>query len=98
MAVYVVAQGRVENPELLARYVEKAVPTIGAHGGRIVAFDETPDVVEGTVDHPRTVIVEFPTRAAFRAWYDSPQYQAILPSRLEAAPGTLIVANGLEAR
>jgi uncharacterized protein (DUF1330 family) len=50
------------------------------------------------VDLPRTVIVEFQTREAFRAWYDSPEYQAILPMRLEAAPGTLIVANGLEAR
>ncbi len=98
MAVYVVAQGRVENPEVLARYVEKAIPTIGAHGGRIVAFDETPEVVEGTVDCPRTVIVEFPTQEAFRAWYDSPEYQTILPMRLEAAPGTLIVANGLGAK
>lgn len=98
MAVYVVAQGRIENPAVLAQYVEKAIPTIGAHGGRIVAFDETPDVVEGTVDFPRTVIVEFPTREAFRAWYDSPEYQAILPMRLGAAPGTLIVANGLGGR
>jgi uncharacterized protein (DUF1330 family) len=98
MAVYVVAQGRIENPEALARYVEQAIPTIGAHGGRIVAFDETPEVIEGAVDLPRTVIVEFQTREAFRAWYDSPEYQAILPMRLEAAPGTLIVANGLEAR
>ena len=98
MAVYVVAQGRIENPEVLAQYVEKASPTIGAHGGRILAFDETPDVVEGSVDFPRTVIVEFPTREAFRAWYDSPEYQAILPMRLDAAPGTLIVANGLGAR
>ena len=98
MAVYVVAQGRIENPEVLAQYVAKAIPTIGAHGGRIVAFDETPEVVEGTVGYPRTVIVEFPTREAFRAWYDSPEYQAILPMRLDAAPGTLIVANGLEER
>ena len=98
MAVYVVAQGRIENPEVLGQYVEKAIPTIGAHGGRIVAFDETPEVVEGTVDFPRTVIVEFPTREAFRAWYHSPEYQAILPMRLDAAPGTLIVANGLGER
>ncbi len=98
MAVYVVAQGRIENPEVLARYVERAIPTISAHGGRIVAFDETPEVIEGAVDLPRTVIVEFPTREACRAWYDSPEYQAILPMRLESAPGTLIVANGLEAR
>ncbi len=98
MPVYVVAQGRIENRELLDAYVAQALPTIGAHGGRVVAFDETPEVVEGTVEFPRTVIVEFATREAFRAWYDSPEYQAILPQRFEAAPGTLIVAQGLEKR
>lgn len=97
MSVYVVAQGRIENREQLDEYVAQALPTIRAHGGRVVAFDETPEVVEGNVDYPRTVIVEFATREAFRAWYDSPEYQAILPQRFEAAPGTLIVAQGLEA-
>jgi uncharacterized protein (DUF1330 family) len=94
MSVYVVAQGKVENRKLLDEYVEKAIPTIGAHGGRILAFDETPEIVEGTVELPRTVILEFPSREGFLAWYDSPEYQAILPTRLAAMPGTLIVANG----
>ena len=97
MSVYVVAQGKVENREQLDRYVEKAIPTISAHGGRIVAFDEQPAVIEGSVEFPRTVIVEFETHEAFRAWYDSADYQAILPARLDAMPGTLIVAKGLSS-
>ena len=95
MSVYVVAQGRIENRDMLNQYVETAIPTITAHGGRIVAFDETPEVVEGAVDFPRTVIVEFPNRVAFRDWYDSDEYQAILPIRFESMPGTLIVVKGL---
>ena len=94
MSVYVVAQGRIENRDMLNQYVEKAIPTITAHGGRIVAFDETPEVVEGAVDFPRSVIIEFPNRAAFRDWYDSDEYQAILPIRFESMPGTLIVVKG----
>jgi uncharacterized protein (DUF1330 family) len=35
------------------------------------------------------------TTRAFRAWYDSDAYQAILPLRLESTPGTLIVVNAL---
>ena len=95
MSVYVVAQGRVENREKLDEYVEQAIPTIASHRGRIVAFDEAPQVIEGTVDFPRTVILEFPTREAFRSWYESAEYQAILPIRLNAMPGTLIVAEGV---
>ncbi len=94
MSVFVVAQGRIEDRGKLDEYVGKALPTIQAHGGRVVAFDETPEVVEGEVAHPRTVILEFESREAFRGWYDSPDYQAILPLRLESAPGTLVVANG----
>ncbi len=95
MPVYVVAQGRIENREMLNEYVAKAIPTIQAAGGRVLGFDESPGVVEGEVEHPRTVILEFPSREAFRAWYDSDGYQAILPLRLESTPGTLIVVEGV---
>jgi uncharacterized protein (DUF1330 family) len=94
MSVYVIVQGKVENRALLAQYVAKAGPSIKSHEGRTISFDEEPEVVEGKVEHPRTVIVEFPSMAAFRAWYDSPEYQEVLPLRLKAAPGTLIVAKG----
>ena len=40
MSVYVVAQGRIEKPDMLARYVAQALPTIAAHGGRVVAFED----------------------------------------------------------
>jgi uncharacterized protein (DUF1330 family) len=95
MSVYVVAQGRTEDPEMLGRYVAKVIPTISGAGGRILGFDESPEVVEGEVGYPRTVILEFETKEAFSAWYDSPEYQEILPLRLESTPGTLIVVNGL---
>ena len=84
MAVYVIVQGKVENQELLDQYVAKAGPAIKSHQGRTLTFDEEPEVVEGTIENPRTVIVEFPSMTAFRAWYDSPEYQEILPLRLKA--------------
>jgi len=97
MPVYAIAQGRIENREMLNEYAAKVIPTLQSGGGRILGFDEEPEVVEGQVEHPRTVILEFPSREAFRAWYDSADYQAILPLRLGSTPGTLIVVNGLPA-
>ena len=61
---------------------------------KILAFDLEPEIVEGPVTHPRTVLLEFPSREAFRAWYDSPEYQAVLPLRLQSVAGTLVVAEG----
>lgn len=92
--MYVIAQGRVEDHQTIDEYVSTAIPTIAAHGGRIVAFDETPEVVEGSNEYPRTVVLEFAEQTTFRARYDSPEYQAILPLRLASTPGRLIVANG----
>ena len=97
MPVYAIAQGRIENREMLNEYVAKVIPTIESGGGRILGFDESPEVVEGELEHPRTVILEFPSREAFRAWYESADYQAILPLRLESTPGTLIVVDGLQS-
>jgi uncharacterized protein (DUF1330 family) len=94
MSVYVIVQGQVENPGMLDQYVADAGRTIRSHQGRVIAFDEEPEVVEGSMEHPRTVIVEFPSMTAFRAWYDSPEYQEILPLRLKSTQGTLIVAKG----
>jgi uncharacterized protein (DUF1330 family) len=98
MPVYAVAQGRIENRKMLNEYVSKVIASIESGGGRILGFDESPEVVEGEVDYPRTVIVEFPSRDAFRDWYDSDGYQAILPLRLESTPGTLIVVNGFPSQ
>ncbi len=94
MPIYVVAQGRIEKREMLNEYVAKVIPTIQSSGGRILGFDESPEIVEGEVEYPRTVILEFPSREVFRAWYDSDAYQEILPLRLESTQGTLIVVNG----
>ncbi len=95
MSVYVIAQGRVDDRAMLDRYISKVVPTIQAGGGKILGVAETPEVVEGELAFPRTVILEFESREAFRSWYDSADYQEILPLRLESAPGTLIVVDGL---
>jgi len=93
MSVYVIAQGKIENRELLDQYGATVGPTIKSHQGRVVAYDEEPEVVEGSIEHPRTVILEFPSMTAFRAWYDSREYREILPLRLKSTPGTLIVVK-----
>ena len=73
-------------------YVARAIGTIPADA-RIVSFDLASEVVEGDPADHRTVIIEFPTREAFREWYDSPAYQEVLPLRLKSVPGALAVVD-----
>jgi uncharacterized protein (DUF1330 family) len=67
MSVYVIVQGKVKDRGLLRQYGEKVGSTIAVHQGRVIAFDEEPEVVEGQLDLPRTVILEFPSKEAFEA-------------------------------
>ena len=96
MSVIVVAQATIKDREKIDAYLGLAGPTIGASGGKILAFDENPDVIEGTMNDKRTVILEFESKDAFNAWYNSADYQKALPLRLEAAPGSLILVQGFE--
>ena len=94
MSVYAIAQGRITDQEAFDNYVALARPTLEAHDVNVVAFDESPVAVEGDIDFPRTVILEFPDSDAFYRWYDSAEYQAARQHRLPASVGRFILVNG----
>ena len=93
MPVYLVAQGRITDREKLDAYMSSVGDTI-TPDMKILAVDETPEVVEGSADPPRTVVIEFASRDAFRAWYDSDAYQGVIQLRLDSVEGNLVVAEG----
>lgn len=92
MPVYAIAQGRVHDTKKHDAYVAAAVPTLTAEA-KLLSFDLDPEVIEGPVSHPRTVIIEFPTRESFLAWYNSPVYQKVRHLRLESVEGTMVLAK-----
>ena len=94
MTVYAIAQGRIDNREQFDAYLAAAGPTFAGHDVKILASDETPDVVEGEVPYPRTVIIQFNSAATFYRWYDSPEYQAARRLRETASAGTFILVQG----
>lgn len=59
MSVYAVAQGRVEDRVMLDRFVSNVIPAITAAGGRILGSQESAEVIEGEIENPLTVILEF---------------------------------------
>ena len=64
-------------------------------------FEMTPRVIYGALhalegQAPEAVIMlEFPTVAAAKAWYNSPNYQAALPYRQKAADYRTIIVEGV---
>jgi uncharacterized protein (DUF1330 family) len=95
MAAYVLAQIDVHDPDQFERYREKVPATIERYGGRYVVRGGEVTELEGTLPAPRLVIIEFANRDAAKAWYLSPEYQEILPMRLNAAKGTAVIVDGI---
>ena len=96
MACYAIAQSTITDHAQMERYIADAIPTLEAHGVKILAFDDAPTVIEATVEHARTVLLEFESEQAFRAWYDSAEYRAARELRESASAGSFILVKGTE--
>jgi len=82
--------GGVPDEEGLA-YLEQVESTVTAHGGRWLA-QGAPEVVEGAWPDS-VVLIEFPSMTDAHNWYSSPEYQRILPLRVNNAVSDLILVD-----
>ena len=94
MAAYVIAQMQVNDVDMYYDYASKIAPTAAPFGGVIRAANDA-EVREGTPKYLRTIVGEFPTLNAARAWYESEAYQTIIGLRINATEGDLFFVDGL---
>jgi uncharacterized protein (DUF1330 family) len=92
MSVYFIVQEEIHDREAIAQYGEQA--RAAPNSGKVLVVDGAQTVVEGDWHGDRTVVIEFEDEAAFRAWYDSPEYQAVLPIRLGATDSRAALVRG----
>ena len=95
MPVYFIAQVKVNDPETYGRYARLAGGSLAAAGARVLAADDAPTEIEGEWHGPRTVMIEFESEEAFRAWYDSPEYQEAIGLRFASTDSNAAVVHGL---
>ena len=95
MTAYVIFDVRTIDREALKPYLEKAFETIEAFGGKLIARTSNIDVREGNWAFDRILVIEFPSMETARSWYDSPEYQKILPIRLAATYDQMMIVEGL---
>jgi len=91
---YVVFTETIRDAAGMEAYGAKAIPTI-MQAATILAADENPTVLEGDWPGQRTVVLEFESADAARAWYDSSEYQAAIPLRRAAAEANVVIITGL---
>ncbi len=95
MAAYLIADIEVTDPVGYEEYKKRVPAVIAAHGGRYLARGGGSDVLEGTWRPKRTAIIEFPSVASMKAFWDSPEYQPLRALRERSAKSNLVVIEGL---
>ena len=96
MAVYALVEIEITNSDGMAPYMEAVSDTVAAHGGKYLVRGGATEVVEGGPgEYPVKVILEFPSMDAAKGWYDSSEYQAIIPHRTENSSCNFLFVEGV---
>jgi uncharacterized protein (DUF1330 family) len=94
MPAYFVAELETTNPAGMEPYRAAVPATIDQYGGRFLARGGATELLEGEPEPKRIVILEFPDAAEAKRWYNSPEYQKILPMRLANSTGRAFIVEG----
>jgi uncharacterized protein (DUF1330 family) len=94
MPAYFVVELETTNPTGMEPYRTAVPGTIAQYGGRYLARGGATELIEGGPEPKRIVILEFADTAALKRWYNSPEYQKILPLRLANSTGRAFIVEG----
>lgn len=82
---YFLAEVDVTKPSEYEVYRTRVLPAVEKYGGRFLVRGGSPTGIEGHGFAQRVIIIEFDSPAKAKAWYESPEYQAIVPIRQASA-------------
>lgn len=96
MATYLIVDTLLDKPEVYEAYKLKAKPLVEQFGGEYLARGGNLILKETDLWSPtRMVLVRFPDTASATRFYESAEYQAILPISKESARRTLVMLEGV---
>ena len=93
MSVYFIVNSTITDPTGLDEYVAAAGATFAGIDMTLRVVTNEAETIEGQPAGARVVIIEFPDRDAFRAWYDSTAYQDIIGLRLASTNGFAVLVD-----
>jgi uncharacterized protein (DUF1330 family) len=94
MAAYFVAELEIANMAAMEPYRAAVAATLAQYGGRFLTRGGATELIEDGPEPKRIVILEFADAAAIKRWYNSPEYQKILPGRLANSAGRAYIVEG----
>jgi uncharacterized protein (DUF1330 family) len=95
MAAYAIFDVEIHDPQRYQDFMAQVKPVLEAAGARYLARGGAHKVYEGDWLPHRIVLLEFPTVAAFEAFYNGPLYRGLKAIRDECSSGRLVCVEGL---
>lgn len=93
MAAWIVGTITVRDEALWVRYLDGVAETFRLYGGEVLLRARSPVSLAGSAHGERVVVARFADMAALRRWFDSAEYQALIPLR-DAAAEVVLTAYG----
>ena len=91
---FVFTRESTQDQQELDIYMEKVGETLTGHSFNLLAAYGDQETLEG--ESPQgTVIIEFPSKEAAHAWYDSPHYQEVAKHRFKGARYRAVLVEGV---
>ncbi len=95
MSAYVVVDINVQDPTRYEEYKRQAAPSVSAFGGRYLVRGGAVTKLEGDWKTGRFVILEFPSAARAKEWWNSDLYRPIKAIRQATALTKMILVEGV---
>ena len=84
MSIYALNLFDLEENDLYLRYSRRSPEAVAKHGGRVVALGRLGEALEseeGVEPREVMILVEWPSREAFRSFLDDPELEDLHPLR-----------------
>jgi uncharacterized protein (DUF1330 family) len=94
MPAFVLVEIEVTEPVQYEAYKKLAADTVAAFDGRYIVRGGKVETLEGEWPTSRLVILEFPTAARAREWWDSAAYRPARVMRQASARTNMILVDG----
>lgn len=95
MAAYFIVDLDIQDPAAFEEYRKLVPATIEKYGGRYLVRGGALETLEGSWRPRRAVVLEFPSLAQAKRWYDSAEYRGPKALRLKTAKANVILVDGV---
>jgi len=96
MAAYAIGKLQMRDPSWVAEYGPKTAELVTKHGGRYLVRGGAMERLEGPGGLPSLMVVlEFPSMAQAKAWYNDPAYAPMIKLRQGGSDLDIVLVEGL---